>query len=404
MMPDEFEQKTTLPRREAFDLPEGVIYLDGNSLGPLPRVAKERIADAVTAEWGEMLVRGWTEAGWIDLPARVGDRIAKLIGAAPGMVLAGDSTSVNLFQLLFAALALRPDRRVILSDTGNFPSDLYVAQGLVAQAGGKLVTVAPEQVADRINESVAVLMLTEVDYRTGRLHDMADLTARAHAAGALTLWDLAHSAGALPVDLTGAGADFAVGCGYKYLNGGPGAPAFLYIHPDHQDHVRPAITGWMGHAEPFAFAPEYRPARGISRMRIGTPAILSMTGLDAALDLWEGVDLAALRARSQVLSQRFIVEVEARASGHGLALVSPRDPDRRGSHVSFRAPEGYAVIQALIARGVIGDFRAPDLIRFGFAPLYNTEAEIVEAARILGEVLERREWDRPEFRARAKVT
>src|SRR5690625_643928 len=228
MMPDEFEQKTTLPRREAFDLPEGVIYLDGNSLGPLPRVARERIAEAVTAEWGEMLVRGWTEAGWIDLPARVGDRIAKLIGAAPGTVLAGDSTSVNRFQLLSAALALRPDRRVILSDTGNFPSDLYVAQGIAAQAGGELVTVAPEQVAERIDESVAVLMLTEVDYRTGRLHDMADLTARAHAVGALTPWELAHSAGARPVALTGGGGGFAVGVGSIQRSGREGPPAFRY--------------------------------------------------------------------------------------------------------------------------------------------------------------------------------
>jgi len=259
-------------------------------------------------------------------------------------------------------------------------------------------------VADRIDESIAVLMLTEVDYRTGRLHDMADLTARAHAAGALTVWDLAHSAGALPIDLTTTGADFAVGCGYKYLNGGPGAPAFLYIRPDHAGEVQPAICGWMGHEDPFSFGPDYRPAAGIARMRIGTPPILSMAGLDAALDLWKDVDLAALRARSKTLSERFITEVETRASSHGLKLASPRNPDKRGSHVSFHCAEGYAVMQALIARGVIGDFRAPDLLRFGFAPLYNTEAEIVEAASRLGAVLDTREWDRPEFRERAAVT
>lgn len=403
-MSDDLKQASVFPRREAFELPSGIIYLDGNSLGPLPRAAKARIAGAISEEWGEMLVRGWTEAGWINLPRRVGDKIAPLIGAAPGTVLAGDSTSVNLFQLLSAALALRPDRRIILSDTGNFPSDLYVAQGLLAKTGGELVTLAPEQLTDRIDESIAVLMLTEVDYRTGRLHDMADLTARAHAAGALTVWDLAHSAGALPVDLTATGADFAVGCGYKYLNGGPGAPAFLYIRPDHASEVQPAICGWMGHEDPFSFDPDYRPAPGIARMRIGTPPILSMAGLDAALDLWKDVDLAALRARSQALSERFIAEVETRAGGHGLELASPRDPDHRGSHASFRSRESYAVMQALIARGVIGDFRAPDLLRFGFAPLYNTEAEIVEAAGRLGAVLDAREWDRPEFRERAAVT
>lgn len=403
-MSDDLNQTSAFPRREAFALPPGLIYLDGNSLGPLPHKAKARIRAAVSEEWGEMLVRGWTEAGWIDLPNRVGNKIAPLIGAASGTVLAGDLTSVNLFQLLSAALRLQSERRIILSDTGNFPSDLYVAQGLLAKTGHELVTVAPEEVANRIDESVAVLMLTEVDYRTGRLHDMGALTARAHAAGALTVWDLAHSAGALPVDLTATGADFAVGCGYKYLNGGPGAPAFLYIRPDHACEVEPAICGWMGHADPFSFDPDYRPARDIARMRIGTPPILSMTGLDAALDLWKDVDLKALRARSKALSERFIAEVETYANRHGLALASPRDPDRRGSHVSFRCTEGYAVMQALIARGVIGDFRAPDLLRFGFAPLYNTEAEIMEAARLLGEVLDRREWDRPEYQKRAAVT
>jgi kynureninase len=381
-----------------------VIYLDGNSLGPLPRRARERVAKALTEEWGGLLIRGWTQAGWIDLPARVGDRIAWLVGAEPGTVMAGDSTSVNLYKALSAALALCPDRRVVLSDTGNFPTDLYVAQGLLAGRAGELRTVAPDEIAAAMDQDIAVLMLTEVDYRTGRLHDMAGLTALAHAAGALTIWDLAHSAGALTVDLAAAGADFAVGCGYKYLNGGPGAPAFVYVRPDHAETVWPALSGWMGHAAPFDFDPDYRPAPGIQRMRVGTPPVLSMTALDAALDLWEGVDMADVRACSIALSERFVAEVQAQCAGHGLELASPRDPGRRGSHVSFRCPEGYAVMQALIARGVIGDFRAPDLIRFGFAPLYNTPDEVVEAARLLAAVLDERAWDRPEYRARAKVT
>ncbi len=395
-----------LPIRGAFELPGDLIYLDGNSLGPLPRRARERVARTAAEEWGGMLIRGWTAAGWIDLPARVGGRIARLIGAPPDSVMACDSTSVNLYKVLSAALALRPGRRVVLSDTGNFPTDLYVAQGLLAGmgAGHVLQVVAPEAVADAIDERVAVLMLTEVDYRTGRLHDMGALTARAHAAGALTVWDLAHSAGALPVDLTGAGADFAVGCGYKYLNGGPGAPAFLYVRPEHAEALRPRLAGWMGHAAPFDFDLDYRPAEGVERLRVGTPPILSLAALDAALELWEGIDMQAVRARSMALSQRFVAEVEARAAGHGLSLASPREAARRGSQVSFRCPQGYAVMQALIARGVIGDFRAPDLIRFGFAPLYNTEAEVVQAARLLAEVLDTRAWDRPEHLRRAKVT
>jgi kynureninase len=403
-------QSGSLPMRTAFELPEGLIYLDGNSLGPLPRAARERVARVVAEEWGGMLIRGWTAAGWIDLPARVGERIARLIGAAPGTVMACDSTSVNLYKALSAALALRPGRGIVLSDTGNFPTDLYVAERLLAERGDghALRLVAPEAVADALDERVAVLMLTEVDYRTGRLHDMAGLTARAHEAGALTVWDLAHSAGALPVDLGRAGADFAVGCGYKYLNGGPGAPAFVYVRPELAGTVRPSLAGWMGHAAPFDFEPGYRPGGGIERMRVGTPAILSLAALDAALELWEGVDMAEVRARSIALGERFVAEVEARADGLGLVLASPREGAARGSQVSFRCAderaEGYAVMQALIARGVIGDFRAPDLIRFGFAPLYNTEEEVVEAARLLGEVLATRAWDRPEYRVRARVT
>ena len=387
-----------------FSLPEDVTYLDGNSLGPLPRAASARMAQAMQDEWGEMLITGWTRAGWIDQPARLGDRIGGLIGAAPGCTVLGDTLSIKLYQALAAALALRPDRRVILSDSGNFPSDLYMAQGLARALGRghELRVVAPDAVAQHLGKDVAVLMLTEVDYRTGRMHDMAALTEQARAAGALTVWDLAHSAGAIPVNLLAANADFAVGCSYKYLNGGPGAPAFITVAPRHADRIEPILQGWLGHDAPFDFDPAYRPAPGIARMRVGTPPVLAMAALDAALDIWDEVDMGALRARSVALSQRFIQAVEA--SCPGLTLASPRDPARRGSQVSFRFEQGYAVMQALIARGVIGDFRAPDILRFGITPLYLDEADIDRAAATLSEVLQQRLWDRPEYHTRAAVT
>jgi kynureninase len=390
--------------RARFDLPEGVIYLDGNSLGPLPRAAAARVAQAVTEEWGKLLIRGWNAAGWMEMPARIGDRIGRLIGAPPGTVVMGDTLSIKVYQALAAALEMRPDRRVILSDTGNFPSDLYMADGLCRMLGDgyRLVTVAPEDVACAIDETVAVLMLTEVDYRTGRLHDMAVLTARAHAAGALTVWDLAHSAGAIPVDLTGAGADFAVGCTYKYLNSGPGGPAFIYVAPRHAEAARPALSGWLGHEAPFAFDLDYRPGRGIERMRVGTPPILQLAALDAALDVWDMADMADVRARSIELSEAFIAGVEATCPM--LTLASPRDPQARGSQVSFRHPQGYAVMQALIARGVIGDFRAPDILRFGFTPLYIGPDEVAQAVAVLADIMATGAWDRPEFHARARVT
>ena len=396
---------TDLPCRDLFDLPEGTIYLDGNSLGPLPHAAKARISEAVTDHWGRMLIRGWNDAGWIDLPATVGAKIARLIGAEPGSVMACDSTSVNLFKVLTAALSLT-DRTVVLSDNGNFPTDLYVAQGALTalNAGHDLKIVAPEAVEDAIDDTVAVVMLTQVDYRTGRLHDMAAITRAAHRAGALVIWDLAHSAGALPVDLGGCSADFAVGCGYKYLNGGPGAPAFLYVRPDHADRIVPALSGWMGHTAPFEFDLAFSPAEGVDRMRVGTPPILSMVALDAALDLWSDVDMAALRSASLTLSDLFVREVEDRCAGHGLRLASPRDGEQRGSQISFHCDQGYAVMQALISEGVIGDFRAPDLIRFGFAPLYNSADEVRQAASTLATILKERRWDRPEFLTRAKVT
>jgi len=390
--------------RAMFHLPQGVIYLDGNSLGPLPLAAAARVARTITAEWGEMLITGWNKAGWMDQPSRVGDRIGRLIGAAPGTVVMGDTLSVKVYQALASALEMRPDRRVILSDTGNFPSDLYMADGLCRTLGDgyTLRTVAPEDVAAAIDATVAVTMLTEVDYRSGRLHDMAALTAQAHAAGALALWDLAHSAGAIPVDLAGADADFAVGCTYKYLNSGPGGPAFIYVAPRHAEVVRPALSGWLGHEAPFAFDADYRPGRGIERMRVGTPPVLQLAALEAALDVWDMADMADVRARSIALTERFIAGVEAACPM--LTLASPRDPHRRGSQVSFRHPEGYAVMQALIARGVIGDFRAPDILRFGFTPLYTSLADVDAAAAILAQVMEGRLWDRPDYKSRARVT
>ena len=390
--------------RAAFDLPDGVVYLDGNSLGPLPRGVAERVQQAIIAEWGQMLITGWNRAGWMDLPRRVGDRIGRLIGAEPGHVTMGDTLSIKVYQALASALELRPDRRVILSDTGNFPTDLYMADGLVKLLGDghALRTVAPEAVEDALDDSVAVLMLTEVDYRTGRLHDMARLTARAHAVGALTVWDLAHSAGAIPVDVTAAGADFAVGCTYKYLNAGPGGPAFIHVAPRNAEAALPALSGWLGHAAPFAFEPAYRPAAGVERMRVGTPPVIQMAALEAALEVWDGVSMADVRARAIEMMEAFIAGVEAACPD--LVLASPRDPAQRGSQVSFRHAQGYAIVQALIARGVVGDFRAPDILRFGFTPLYLGIAEVERAVEIFAEVMASRAWDREEFRTRAAVT
>ena len=390
--------------RKMFDLPQGVIYLDGNSLGPLPRAAAARVARTVTEEWGQMLIGGWNKAGWMEMPARLGDRIGRLIGAEPGSVVLGDTLSIKVYQALASALEMNPGRRVILSDTGNFPSDLYMADGLVRTLGDgySLRTVTPEEVEAAIGDSLAVLMLTEVDYRTGRKHDMAALTAKAHAAGALVVWDLAHSAGALPVDLAGARADFAVGCTYKYLNSGPGGPAFIYVAPRHAAIARPALSGWLGHEAPFAFDLEYRPGNGVERMRVGTPPVLQMAALEASMDIWDQVEMADVRARSIALCDAFIAGVEAACPD--LTLASPRDGAARGSQVSFRHPEGYAIMQALIARGVIGDFRAPDILRFGFTPLYTSDADVAGAVEILSKVMATRAWDRPEYKTRARVT
>src|SRR5271170_5564475 len=342
--------------RDRFELPPGVIYLDGNSLGALPRRTAGRLAELVRAEWGRDLITSWNKNGWIDLPSRVGDKIARLIGAGPGEVVVADSTSVNLFKLLSGALDLAPGRSVVLSDTGNFPTDLYVAQGLIERCGGAMALrlVEPEQVIDAIDADTAVVMLTQVDYRTGRLHDMAAVTAAAHRVGALMLWDLAHSAGAMPIALSAAGADFAVGCGYKYLNGGPGAPAFLFVARHHQARIRPPLSGWMGHAAPFAFDLDYRPAAGVARNLCGTPPILSLAALEVGVDLMLEADLGALRAKSIALGAGFAALVEQRCPGL-FELASPRDPAARGSQISLRHKQGHAIVQALIARGVIPD-------------------------------------------------
>lgn len=393
-----------LYRRNRFLLADDVIYLDGNSLGPLPKSVPDRIAAAVRVEWGNSLVKGWNEAGWFALPSKVARRIEPLIGAEPETVAVGDSTSVNLFKVLSAALNLVGSRRRILSDAGNFPSDLYVADGLtrLVDDGFHVSALPSEDVEAAISEDVAIVMLTEVDYRTGRRRDMKAVTKAAHAVGAIIIWDLAHSAGAFPVRVAECGADFAVGCGYKFLNGGPGAPAFLYVAPRHANAFFPAIAGWMGHDDPFSFEPSYRPGQGIRKMQAGTPPILSMTALDEALTLYDDVDLMELQVESQKLCDLFIETVGARCPD--LVLASPRVAADRGSQVSFRHPNGYAVMQALIDRNVIGDFRAPDILRFGITPLYTNEDDIRRAAEVLQEVLTDRLWDRDAYRVRAAVT
>lgn len=390
--------------RAMFEIPDGVIYLDGNSLGPLPKAAVETVERTMREEWGQELIRAWNTRGWATKPRALGDRIGRLIGAPTDSVVVGDTLSIKVFQALAAALELRRDRRVILSDSGNFPTDLYMAQGLIRllDRDYELRTPAPEEVEAAIGTDVAVVMLTEVDYGTGRMHDMPAMTARAHAAGALIIWDLAHSAGAVPVDVLGGRADFAVGCTYKYLNGGPGAPAFIYVAPEHADLAQPALAGWFGHAAPFAFERAYRPAAGIERMRVGTPPMLAYAALEAALGVWDGVAMSDVRARSIELSELFIAEVEARCPD--MRLASPRNPDRRGSQVSFSFPDGYAAMQALIDRGVIGDFRAPDIMRFGFAPLYLDQQDVRRAVGIIEDVMRGRLWDNPEYRRKSAVT
>jgi len=399
------------PLRDQFSLPPGVIYLDGNSLGVLPRSTAARVQQVVTDEWGEGLIRSWNSAGWITLPQRVGDKIAQLVGVGAGELVVADSTSVNLFKVLSAALSIAqtdaPARRVIVSERSNFPTDLYIAQALAAERGFELRLVEPEDLPAALGAQTAVLMLTHVNYRTGRMHDMAALSRASHEAGALVIWDLAHSAGAVPLALADDGADFAIGCGYKYLNGGPGAPAFVWAHPRHADRFWQPLAGWMGHAAPFEFTPGYRPAAGISRYLCGTPPVLSLAALECGVDSVLAAQalggMPALRAKSLALTKLFAAQVQAHCPG--LSLVSPLDDAQRGSQVCFGHPEiGYPVMQALIARGVIGDFRAPDVLRFGFTPLYLRFVDAFDAAEHLRQVLNGGEWQRPEFNQRQAVT
>lgn len=391
-------------RKSDFELPNGMVYLDGNSLGPMPKGVSARLQKTVHQEWSQLLIKGWNEAGWMQQPALLGDRIAPLIGAPSGSVMVGDTLSIKIYQALAAALAMRSDRRVIVSDSGNFPSDLYMAEGLIQtlEKQHELRVVAPESVMDALNESVAVLLLTQADYRTGRLHDMQALTKRAHDVGAVVIWDLAHTAGALPIDLTGCNAEFAAGCTYKYLNAGPGAPAFIYVRPDIINSIEPALSGWLGHAAPFDFSQHYQPGQAIERMRVGTPPVLQMAALEAALDIWDKVSITQVRKQSIVLSELFIQEVEGRCAE--LTLISPRDPMQRGSQVSFAFDEGYAAIQALVAEGVVGDFRAPNVMRFGFTPLYLDEADVRVAVDRLAKVMENKLWAQERFQVRKAVT
>jgi kynureninase len=394
------------PLRGRFSLPEGVIYLDGNSLGALPVATPGRVAEVVAREWGAGLIRSWNDAGWMAMPARVGDKIGRLVGAAPGSVMVGDSTSVNIFKLLGAALAARPGRRVIVSEARKFPTDLYSAEGLAAllEQGHELRLVGAEGLADAIGDDVAVVMLTHVNYHTGAMHDMAALTRAAHAAGALVLWDLAHSAGAVPVDLAGCDADLAVGCGYKFLNGGPGAPAFLYVAPRLQAAMRYPLTGWLGHAAPFAFEGSYRPAEGIARTMVGTPPVLSLAALEVGVDIALEAPMAAVRAKSERQTGVFIEMLAARGGPWGFRLASPAAAARRGSQVCLAHDQAYAVMQALIARGVIGDFRAPDILRFGITPLYTRYVDLFDAAEALRAVMVRGEWRDARYRVRNAVT
>ncbi len=390
--------------RDAFELPEGVIYLDGNSLGPLPREAARRVDNVVRQEWGEGLIRSWNAAGWIEAPQRVGSKLARLMGAMAHEMVAADSTSVNLYKLAAGALSLRPDRRTLLTEAENFPTDTYVLQGLCALTGATLKIVPADDVVAAIDHDTAAVVLTHIHYRTSRRWDMAAVNQAAAAQGALSLWDLSHSAGAAQVDLNGTHTDLAVGCGYKYLNGGPGAPAWLFVAEHHQTAIRSPLTGWMGHSEPFAFEPDYRPAGDIRRLLAGTPPILGLAALEAAVDLQLEADPAQMEAKGLTLADAFITGVASRCAGQGLVLQGPRDPTHRGLHVSFHHPGAYALIQALIARGVIGDFREPDTARFGFSPLFLQHVDVWDAVDILADILETRGWDTLEFQTRAAVT
>ena len=404
-------QDPLAPLREQFALPEGVIYLDGNSLGARPVAALARAQQVIAEEWGNGLIRSWNSAGWRALSERLGDRLAGLIGAGPGEVVVTDTTSINLFKVLSAALQVQaqraPERRVIVTESSNFPTDLYIAQGLadLLQQGYSLRLVdSPAQLPQAIGPDTAVVMLTHVNYKSGHMHDMQALTALSHECGALTIWDLAHSAGAVPVDLHGAGADYAIGCTYKYLNGGPGSQAFVWVASALCDLVNQPLSGWFGHTRQFAMETAYAPSSGIARYLCGTQPITSLAMVECGLDIFDQTDMASLRRKSLALTDLFIALVEKRCATHGLTLVTPREHAQRGSHVSFEHPEGYAVVQALIARGVIGDYREPRIMRFGFTPLYTRFSEVFDAVEILGEILDQKTWAREEFQVRHSVT
>ena len=407
--------------RDLFQLPEGVIYLDGNSLGVLPKATPSRVAQAVAQEWGKDLIKSWNTAGWFQMPLKVGNKIARLIGAKDDEVVAADSTSINLFKVLSAALSIakadHPEKNIILSERTNFPTDLYIAEALCKERGYQLKLVETEELLTALQTDVAVLMLTHVNYRTGAMLNMKDMTAAAHAVGALAIWDLAHSAGAVPVDLNCARADFAVGCGYKYLNGGPGAPAFVWVNPKHTDRFWQPLTGWWGHAAPFEFTPDYQPATGITRYQCGTQPILSLTALDTGLDVFLEAEklggMTALRHKSLALTSLFMQLVKTQLAGHGFGfgIATPEQEELRGSQVSLTRTEGaYAIVQALIARGVIGDFRAgdgkqdPDILRFGLTPLYLGYADVWHAVRHLKEVMDSQEWQQARFSQKQAVT
>ncbi|HEX7910247.1 MAG TPA: kynureninase [Paraburkholderia sp.] len=390
--------------RARFDLPADTIYLDGNSLGAMPANVPKRIEQALKQEWAHGLIRSWNDADWYPAPQRTGNKIAKLIGAGQHEVIVADSTSVNLFKVLVAATRMRPGRKVILAERTNFPTDVYIASSVAEMAGCELRCVDPDEIVAAIDDSVAIVSLTHVNYKTGKRYDMEAVTRQAHEAGALIVWDLCHSAGAMPVNLNRCGADFAVGCGYKYLNGGPGAPAFVFVASRHIEAVRQPLTGWHGHAKPFDFTHDYAPHPGIDRMLTGTAPQLGVIALESALEAFDGVDLDVLRDKSVALGNLFIELSDQELQGTGCTLASPRDAQRRGSQVSLAHAQGYAIMQALIARNVIGDFRAPDILRFGFAPLYVRYVDIWDTVAQLKDIIATDAWNTEEFKARKSVT
>ncbi len=394
------------PSRDKFVIAEDEIYLDGNSLGLLPKAAIERTREVITQEWGQGLIRSWNKADWVNAPRRIGDKIATFVGANPGEVICADSTSANLFKLAAAAVKMQPGRHKIISEPGNFPTDLYILQGLVQYLGSDytLAVIERDKIPDAIDEDTAAVVLTQVHYKTGLMFDMKAITKRAHDKGALALWDLSHSAGALAVDLNGCNADMAVGCGYKYLNGGPGAPAFLFVAKRHQDKIQTPLTGWFGHEAPFVFDDDYRPASGIERTQCGTPAVIGLSVLEVGVDIMAQADMSDIRRKSSKMGDLFIQLLDEKCKDYGFEIVSPRDANVRGSQVSMKHDNGYAIVQALIARGVIGDFRAPDIMRFGFTPLYLRYIDIWNMVEILVEIMETNEWQKPEYSKVAAVT